>query len=308
MIRRAVAGLLVGLTLVGCRAVTFIPRVLGRTIAASFEDIREVPNKLRDPVRPGAGLAVLWVGHATVLIQIEDKFILTDPVFTDTVGQISKRLVEPGLLPEALPPIDAVLISHMHFDHLSLGSLELIETKVRDLIVPQRGLAYVPGFSFPTWELTRWEPWERDGLRITAVPVRHVGFRYGIDGAWLTTTYTGYVVEYAGRRIYFGGDTGYTRYFAETARRFPGLDLAVLPIAPIEPRDFMCRNHIDPEEAVRAFRTLGARFLMPMHFDTFLNSDDAIGTAPRELLRIARREHLEDRVVLLDVGGQRVLE
>ena len=308
MSRAAVVVLLALVGISGCRAVTFIPRVLARTVALSFEDIRQPPSQVQDPVRPGAGLAVLWVGHATVLIQIEDKFILTDPVFTDTVGQISKRLVEPGLPPERLPPIDAVLVSHMHFDHLSLGSLELIEPKVKDLIVPQRGLLYVPGFSFPSWELARWESWERDGLRITAVPVRHVGFRYGIDGAWMTTTYTGYVIEYAGRSVYFGGDTGYTRYFEKTAERFPNLDLAVLPIAPIEPRDFMCRNHLDPADAVRAFQTLGARFLMPMHYDTFVNSDDAIGTAPRELRRIVRREHLEDRLVLLDIGGQRVLE
>lgn len=306
--RRLVALLLFAALLAGCRAATFIPRVLSRTITLAFEDIRPVPNKLRDPVRPGAGLAVLWVGHATVLIQIEDKFILTDPVFTDTVGQISKRLVEPGLLPENLPPLDAVLISHMHFDHLSLGSLELIESKVKDLLVPEQGLIYVPGFSFRTWELSSFRSWERDGLRVTAVPVRHVGFRYGFDKPWMEASFTGYVVEYAGRSVYFGGDTGYTRYFERTAERFPNLDLAILPIAPIEPRDFMCRNHLDPADAVRAFQVLGARYLLPMHFDTFINSDDALGVAPRELERIARREKLADRVVLLEIGAQRILD
>jgi L-ascorbate metabolism protein UlaG (beta-lactamase superfamily) len=196
----------------------------------------------------------------------------------------------------------------MHFDHLSLGSLELIESKVNDLLVPQRGLVYVPGFSFATWELASWESWERDGLRITAVPVRHVGFRYGFDKPWMTTSYTGYVIEYRGRSVYFGGDTGYSRYFEQTAKRFPELDLAILPIAPIEPRDFMCRNHLDPADAVRAFQALGARYLLPMHFDTFVNSDDTFGAAPRELRRVIRREKLENRLVLLEVGGQRVLD
>jgi L-ascorbate metabolism protein UlaG (beta-lactamase superfamily) len=293
---------------VGCRVVTFMPRFFVRAVELGFEDIREVRPKITDPVRPDAELAVLWVGHATVLIQIADRFVLTDPVFTDTVGQVSKRLVEPGIDPENLPPLDVVLVSHMHFDHLSLGSLERIEPKVRDLVVPQRGLLYVPGFSFPSWELATWESWERDGLRVTAVPVRHNGFRYGLDGEWMTTSYTGYVVEYAGRTVYFGGDTAMTRGFRAAAERFPSIDLAILPIAPIEPRDFMCRAHIDPHEAVRAFFDLRARFLVPMHFDTFVNSTDALGDAPRELTRAARAAGKQDRLVLQRIGEQRVLE
>ena len=291
-----------------CRIATFIPRWAARTVELGFQDVRPAKSKLKDPVRPGAGLAVLWVGHATALVQIEDKFILTDPVFTDTVGQISKRLVEPGLAPENLPPIDAVLISHMHFDHLSQGSLELIESKVKDLIVPQQGLVYLTQHKFRSWELARWERWELGGLRVTAVPVRHIGFRYGFDSEWMTSSYTGYVVEYRGHTVYFGGDTGYGRGFRETAARFPNIDLALLPIAPIEPRDFMCRVHLDPPEAVRAFLDLKARFLVPIHFDTFLNSDDEFGTAPRDLRRAVKAAGIEEKLVLLSAGEQRVLE
>src|SRR5690606_37644394 len=87
--------------------------------------------KNKTPVTKDARLAVLWIGHATALVQIDDKVILTDPVFTSTVGQVSKRVVEPGLDPKDLPPVDAVLVSHMHYDHLSLGSLEMIEPRVR---------------------------------------------------------------------------------------------------------------------------------------------------------------------------------
>lgn len=299
---------LCALALAGCRVATFMPRFLARTIELGFTDIRPVEHKIQDPVRPEAELAVLWVGHATVLVQIADRFVLTDPVFTDTVGQVSKRLVEPGIDAEALPPLDMVLVSHMHFDHLSLGSLERIEPKVRDLIVPQRGLVYVPGFSFRTWELATWESWERDGLRVTAVPVRHNGFRYGLDGEWMTTSYTGYVVEYAGRTVYFGGDTAMTQGFRATAERFPSIDLAILPIAPIHPREFMCRSHIDPSEAIRAFLELRARRLLPMHYDTFINSFDEFGEAPRELERAATASGVRDRLVLLSIGEQRVLE
>jgi L-ascorbate metabolism protein UlaG (beta-lactamase superfamily) len=296
------------LAAVGCRAVTFLPRFLVRTVELGFQDIRKVEPKLKDPVRPDAELAVLWVGHATVLVQIADKFVLTDPVFTDTVGQVSKRLVEPGLDAENLPPLDLVLISHMHFDHLSLGSLERIESKVRDLVVPQRGLVYVPGFSFRTWELATWESWERDGLRVTAVPVRHNGFRYGLDGDWMTTSYTGYVIEYAGHTVYFGGDSAKTQGFRATAKRFPSIDVAILPIAPIHPREFMCRAHIDPAEAVEAFLDLRARYLVPMHYDTFVNSYDEVGEASRTLAEVARTRGLGERLVALRIGEQRVLE
>jgi N-acyl-phosphatidylethanolamine-hydrolysing phospholipase D len=292
----------------GCRAATFLPRFFVRTVELGFEDIRKVESKLKDPVRPGAGLAVLWVGHATLLVQIGDKFVLTDPVFTDTVGQVSKRLVEPGLDAENLPPLDLVLVSHMHFDHLSLGSLERIEPKVRDLVVPQRGLVYVPGFSFRTWELETWESWERGGLRVTAVPVRHNGFRYGLDGEWMTTSYTGYVIEYAGHTVYFGGDTAMTRGFRATAKRFPSIDVAILPIAPIQPREFMCRAHIDPADAVQAFLDLRARYLVPMHYDTFVNSYDEVGEAPRALGTAARARGVGEQLVTLRIGEQRVLE
>jgi N-acyl-phosphatidylethanolamine-hydrolysing phospholipase D len=298
---------LLGVVTAGCRVVTFLPRFFVRTVELGFQDIRQVKPKITDAVRRDAELAVLWVGHATVLVQIADKFVLTDPVFTDTVGQVSKRLVEPGIAVENLPAIDVVLVSHMHFDHLSLGSLERIESKVKDLVVPQRGLLYVPGFSFRTWELATWETWERDGLRITAVPVRHNGFRYGLEGEWMTTSYTGYVVEYAGLTVYFGGDTAVTEGFRATAEQFPSIDLALLPIAPIHPREFMCRAHLDPPEAVRAFRDLGARFMLPIHYDTFVNSFDEVGEAPRRLRRIAQAERIGDRVLVLGIGEQRVV-
>src|SRR5262245_3188738 len=186
--------------------------------AAMFGVPRAVPNKVRHPYRPDARLAVLWVGHATVLIQLDDKLILTDPVFTDTVGQASKRIVEPGLDPSDPPPVDAVVISHMHFDHLSLGSLSMIEPKIRALLVPQGGLVYVPNYTFDTIEVPTWTSWSHGDLRITSVPVRHSGYRYGADAAWMTTSFTGYVIEYHGLSVYFGGDTAYQRAHFEDTR------------------------------------------------------------------------------------------
>ena len=195
---------LAGSSLTGC----VLARATGKAVGSLFMSPRKV-EQLKEPIDKNARLAVLWVGHATALVQIDDKVILTDPVFTTSVGQLSKRLVEPGLDAANLPPVDAVVISHMHFDHLSLGSLDMIQRKVRMLLMPRGGATYLTDFGFPVLELRPWQAYEKDGLRVTAVPVDHVGFRYGVDAAWMTQSFTGYVVEYHGIKVYFGGDTGY---------------------------------------------------------------------------------------------------
>ena len=290
-----------------CERVATLGHFFAHNVDALFRSPRPVKHKLEDP-RIDARLAALWVGHATVLIQLDDKLLLTDPVFTDTVGQFSKRLVEPGLAVESLPPLDAILISHMHFDHLSLGTLDLIEQKARAILLPEGGAVYVPGSAIPTFEIPTWSTWEHGGLRITSVPVRHRGWRYGGDEMWMNTSYTGYVIEYRGQTVYFGGDTAYAENaFRRTRARFPHIDLAILPIAPIKPRDFMCRFHVDPKEALAAFRNLGARWMLPVHYDTFVNSLDEVGEAPRELRRQMRARGLTSReVAILDFGEQRV--
>lgn len=292
------------LGLSGCRA----GRAASNGLGALFSSPRKV-TQCTEPTSKDTRLGVVWVGHATALVQIDDRVILTDPVFTDSVGQVAARLVEPGIDPKHLPKIDAVLVSHMHFDHLSFGSLEQIEDKVRALLLPVTGTAYLPdSFSFPSWELHTWQAWEKEGLRITAVPVDHVGFRYGLDDAWMTQSFTGYVVEYHGMKVYFGGDSAYDqKLFVETAQRFPKLDLALLPIAPIEPRDFMRRTHMDPREALQAFVDLQATHMVPIHYDTFVNSTDKPGDALRALDEAARTVNIGPRKVTpLAIGARHV--
>jgi L-ascorbate metabolism protein UlaG (beta-lactamase superfamily) len=274
-----------------------------------FSSVRPVPNRIANPRRSDARLAVLWVGHATMLLQMDDRFILTDPLLEDSVGQVTRRLVQPGIDPANLPPLDVVVVSHMHFDHLSLGSLDAIEPKVRRLFVPRGGLVYIPNYAFETTELATWESFEDRGMRVTAVPVKHVGFRYGIDGAWMTTTFTGYVFEYHGLTVYFSGDTAYDgARFRATAGRFPSIDLALLPIAPIHPRSFMEATHVDPAESVQAFLDLGARTMVPMHYETLVNGFDAPGEPRATLERVMKERGLgPDRVRILGIGEQAVI-
>jgi L-ascorbate metabolism protein UlaG (beta-lactamase superfamily) len=300
---RVLAALLL-FALTGCG---FIGRALRRNLDAP-EEPRLLEHKIRDPRRPDARLAVLWIGHATALVQMDDVFVLTDPVFTRSVGELSPRLVEPGLDPGDLPPLAAVVVSHMHFDHLSYDSLSMIETKTPIVLVPPGVQASMPRYAFESRELDRWETYD-GAVRITAVPVRHVGGRWGIDQAWNTRAFTGYVIEHHGLSVYYAGDTAFdAAAFTATRARFPDLTLALLPICPTEPRDFMRHTHMDSIEALDAFSLLGARRMVPVHFDTFINSDDAPGDCPRHLRRHMQERGIgDDRVTILSIGEERVL-
>jgi L-ascorbate metabolism protein UlaG (beta-lactamase superfamily) len=242
-----------------------------------------------------------------VLLQIDDRFVLTDPVFTDAVaGGLSKRLVEPGIDPANLPALDMILISHLHVDHLSLGSLDLLAPKTHHLVVPEDGASYLPDYDYAIDELSTWTSTTDRGLRITAVPVKHTGYRYGLDISWMTKSYTGYVIEYDGLVIYFGGDSAYDHdAFVATARRFPHIDLALLPIAPVQPRGYTHLNHMDGVEAIRAFVDLGATYMVPIHFGTFAHGADT-RESPIAVLRDAMRAANlgDDRVKILEIGGQ----
>ncbi|MEN8192767.1 MAG: MBL fold metallo-hydrolase [Bacteroidota bacterium] len=294
-----------------CTAILSTSNSVGSSISTLLSSPKVIENKITNPIRDDARLAVLWVGHATLLIQIDDKFILTDPVFTETTAFISKRLVEPGIEPKNLPDIDVVLISHLHADHLSLGSLDMIEPKTKELLVPQEGLVYIPNYDFNSSEIKLWQSWEKDGLKITSVPVLHNGMRYGIDAAWLDKSYTGYIIQYNEITVYFGGDTGYkpeTQIFKDTRNRFPNIDLAFLPIAPIHPREYSGGRHTDPADAIKIMTDLNAKKMIPIHYDTFAEAYDSTGEAVNTMRSEIRKNNFtEDGIIILEIGEQKVI-
>ncbi|MEO7114044.1 MAG: MBL fold metallo-hydrolase [Polyangiaceae bacterium] len=286
--------------------------VVAKSMDALVSTPQSVPHKIQNPKRADARLAVLWIGHATTLIQIDDVFILTDPVFTKSVGGLSARLIEPGLDAANLPQVNVALISHLHFDHLSLDTLDMIQHKIDRLYVPKGGFAYLPDYSFESHELGWWKSVQLgdrpDSLKITAVPVQHNGMRYGIDIAWMKTSYTGYVIQYHGITVYYGGDTAFNaKDFSDTSDLFPSIDLAILPIGPIKPRSIMEAMHEDPPEALDAMALLHAKTMIPIHFDTFVNSVDEFGDAARLLDAQVKARHLEDKVFRLEIGQQKVV-
>jgi N-acyl-phosphatidylethanolamine-hydrolysing phospholipase D len=286
---------------------------LTRFIAKSFEQLPVSPDtvaeKIAHPVFPQVGLSVLWVGHATCLIQIGDKVFITDPIFTNTAGMISKRRIEPSILPSSIDRLDYILISHIHFDHLSYGSLSLLP-KTATMFLPPGGGEYTPEFGFSEYrELNTWTTFVADGVRITAVSVKHFNGRYGFDIGWLDHhTYIGYVIEYQGKTVFFAGDTGYdSEIFREIGRKFT-IDVALIPIAPVEPRDFMMRVHTDPKEALQIFDDVGAKSMIPIHHRTFVQGlDSSLTVAQDQLKQFVSERHLKDRVTILGIGEQRIL-
>jgi N-acyl-phosphatidylethanolamine-hydrolysing phospholipase D len=296
------------LAITGCNS--YISRTVLQSIGRLGDSIPDPPRMISTPVVQNAKLAAAWVGHATVLIQINDKLFITDPLFTKTIGMLVSRFVKPGLDPAILPKLDFTLVSHMHFDHFSYASLDMLP-KDGALVVADGLAEYTPDFGFRQYdEMKPWDVVENDGVRITAVPVQHFNGRYGFDGAWLGNRgYTGYVIEYRGTVVFFAGDTGYnTELFKEIGRRFK-IDLAIVPIAPGGGSGLGSRVHVSPRGAVAIFKDVGARYLMPIHFGTM-----AYGSIPNpvtqldQLRKAAEEEGVTERIIALEAGEQRIIE
>jgi L-ascorbate metabolism protein UlaG (beta-lactamase superfamily) len=291
-------------------AVTTLPscyfaRVTARNIPQYFKTPDPAPRH-DPPADAGAKLAVLWVGHATVLIQMYDKYVLTDPVFTGTVGKLSRRLVQPGLDPKALPDITVTLVSHRHFDHLSRDTFPLIARRTHQVITPVGAAADIPKGPYGVRELAYGDTVEVDGMLITALVVAHDGGRYRFDKASHPVAFTGYVIRYRDLAVYFPGDTAYhTELFTLSRALFPHIDLALLPICPMRPRAIVQTQHMDPHEALLAFDDLGAKTMVPIHFGTFIHSDDGRYDCAHTFDAAIADKGLRDRAFRIVIGENR---
>ena len=293
----------------GCATSNGLARIFARNIG-SFFGTPAPASPLRPPSTKAGQVAITYIGHATTLVQIEDRFVVTDPVFTDTVGAVSRRIMRPGMPADDLPWVDAVVISHQHFDHLSFGSLDQMRGHFENLLVPEGTRALLPEQGFRVWEMPWGSRYHEGELLITAVPVKHVSGRYGLDAGWRPRGFQGYLIEYRGRVIFFAGDTGLSANYARAVRELAGgrIDIALLPIAPEKPRAMMQRTHVNADEAMTLFELLGARHFIPIHFDTFINSGDTYGAAAARTLELAAQKGLGDRVHVLAPGEQFVLD
>lgn len=235
-----------------------------------------------------------WIGHATLLLQLDGVNILTDPHLTDRAfppllpWEGPKRLVPPGLDFEDLPDIHVVLISHNHYDHLDLPTLKRLSRqwgpeRSPRIYVPLGVKALLESEEIPNVvEMDWWDQERYKELSIHAVPVQHFSRRTPFDGN--RTLWAGFVVISDEYRFLFVGDSGYSPDFEEIGKRFGPIDLAAIPIGHYAPRWFLRAIHIDPEEAVRVHQDVRARCSVGIHWGTFLlPTDDPLDEPPQRL-------------------------
>jgi N-acyl-phosphatidylethanolamine-hydrolysing phospholipase D len=242
------------------------------------------------PRAPASQLTVTWVGHASLLIQLGGMNVLTDPMWSERASPVQfagpRRWVAPGIAFEDLPPLDVILQSHNHYDHLDDATVRrLARTHPAATWVVPLGLgAFVRtrGVRGDVVELDWWAERTIETLSVAATPAMHFSSRGVGDRG--DTLWCGFALsEQAGRRrrVYFAGDTGFHPEFGAIGERFGPFDVALLPIGAYEPRWFMRYLHMNPEEAVEAFRAVNARIMVPIHWGTFKLTDEAMDEPPR---------------------------
>ena len=249
-------------------------------------------------------LGITFIGHSSFLLQIEGRKLLIDPVFSKRLILL-RRQRHPGLQVDDLPPIDLVLLTHAHMDHLDLASLRKVIRATRKLtgrspevIVPRgvEDLVERLGFS-QVHRLEWWETVTAQGLKVTMTPCKHWGARMFRD---THRGYGGYVIEGGGQSVYHSGDTAYFDGFREIGQRLSP-DVALLPIGAYFPDSYRS-VHTSPEEALRGFVELGAQQMVPMHYGTFRLGREPMDEPLKRLAAEATRLNVKGQVKVLEEG------
>jgi L-ascorbate metabolism protein UlaG (beta-lactamase superfamily) len=253
-----------------------------RDLAAEAAAVAIVSGRGTLPARPPGRISVTWVGHATFVLRFGgpagEITVLTDPVWSTRIPGVAPRLTPVGVEWRSLPPVDAVVISHNHYDHLDAKTIRRLPRTTPVLVPARLGRWFRRrGFTEVT-ELDWWESCQLGPVRFEFVPAHHWSRRGLADTC--RTLWGGWVLTGSGGRIYFAGDTGYGHWFGRIAARCPDIDLALLPVGAYDPRWFMRSVHMNPEEAVRACDDLGAARMATMHWGTFILSAEPVAEPP----------------------------
>jgi N-acyl-phosphatidylethanolamine-hydrolysing phospholipase D len=273
---------------------------------------------IRRPRRDDAEVTATWVGHSTVLLQIGALNVLTDPVFSPRAFPVQwmgpRRVMDPGVALDALPPLDVVLLSHSHYDHLDRPAVKRIaRAHPQATWVVPLGLGGIirKWGARRTVELDWWQEATLGPLRVTATPARHFSARgFGDRNRSL---WCGYAVEAQGVRVWFAGDSAYHPEFGDVGARLGPFDFVMVPIGAYDPRWFMSVVHLDPEEAVQVYQDLTAPhpeapppIMLGIHWGTFRLTLEPMDEPPRRTVARWRELGLDhDRLWIAGFGETR---
>jgi L-ascorbate metabolism protein UlaG (beta-lactamase superfamily) len=292
------------------------PSVMTRLCAIRRPDSWEACKALETSGR----MIVTWIGHSTVLIQVDGLNILTDPIWSERASPLGfagpKRVRPPGLTLASLPTIDLILVSHNHYDHMDLPTLKILWDRDRPLIVTSLGNDMILkragiGAVAADWggRIARIRPCANGvapcrpaAIDVTVERVHHWGSRWGVDRN--RALWSGFTIRLPGGNIFFAGDTGWGggAWAAEAARHGP-FRLAILPIGAYLPREVMASNHMDPEESVAAFERLNPGTALGVHWGTFQLTFEPIGDPPRRLAAALKARGIApERFIASEVG------
>jgi N-acyl-phosphatidylethanolamine-hydrolysing phospholipase D len=285
--------------------------VTGATWLVSERRVAALPRATPDLTRlrgTSGEATVTWIGHSTVLGQLDGATFLTDPNWADRSGPFSglvgvRRYTPPGIAFEDLPPIDFVLISHDHYDHLDEPTVRRLAQTFDPLFIVPLGIkAWLADRGITNAVELNWgESVTVKGLTVVCTPAQHGGGRTAIDQGrrlWASWAVLG------SKRFYFGGDTGYFEHFKETGDRLGPFDLAALPIGSYTPRDIAKPVHISPEEAIQAALDLRASRMLGIHWGTFALAREPYDEPPARLRAEIDRRGLDPALSWLPKPGE----
>lgn len=244
---------------------------------------------------------LLWVGHSTLLIKIRNVKILIDPLFADRI-LTKKRFKSLNYSLRDILPVDYVLVSHNHIDHLEADALRVLKNSCRYLV--PAGLDYfMQRYNIKNYITFEWySSFRENEMEFIFVPAQHWSQRGILDRN--LSLWGGWIIKGHNFSIYYAGDTGYFNIFERLRKRYGVFDLSILPIGAYAPRWFSYKNHMSPYDALRAFCELNARKMLPVHWGAFRLGKESCSEPIRRLFSLWEKERVEEeRLVFLPVGG-----
>lgn len=263
----------------------------------SFKVLRPDFNTLNSP----GGDCITWLGHSTVLMRLGGKALITDPVFWD-VNLLVRRKTPLPVDPMELPPIDYVLISHSHYDHLDTKSVKFLKKASDPVFITGPGYeGYFKSIGVSKHLVLDWkEEFLAGDVRIVSLPVQHWSKRTLFDTDKML--WCSYLIERGETKYYWIGDTGYYEGYKEIGERWGPIDVLMVPVGAYEPRWFMKNHHVNPEEALKIARDVKARLMIPIHWGTFDLTDEPLSLPIKRLLEV-HDAGKDPALVILDHGG-----